>query len=91
MKSIRLNEVLAAVRGQTWSDRLAIPTLAPENTGLPMVVCLPTRDTDPYGPRVKVSREHGDRLNLDKLVSVSVSDDPRVVSGAGLSSRKQSP
>jgi hypothetical protein len=87
MKSIWLSEVLAAVQGQTWPERLAIQTLAPEDTGLPMVVFLSTRDTDRNGPQVKVSREHGDRLGLDRLGSVSVSDDPRVVTGAGLSSQ----
>ena len=87
MRRISLSEILATVRGQTWSGRLAIPTLTPEDTGLPMMVCLSMRDTDRYRPQVKVSREHGDRLSLDRLVSVSVSDDPKVVTGAGLSSQ----
>ena len=87
MRRISLSEILAAVRGRTWSGRLAIPTLAPEDTGLPMVVCLTTRDTDRNRPQVKVSREHGDRLSLDKLVSVPVSDDPRGIVGTGLSSQ----
>lgn len=87
MRRISLSEILETVRGQTWSGRLAIPTLAPEDTGLPMMVCLSTRDTDRDKPQIKVSREHGDRLSLDRLVSVSVSDDPRVGNGAGLSSQ----
>lgn len=84
---ISRSDVLAVVRGRTLPERLAILTLAPEDTGLPMVVCLSTRDIDRQRPQVKVSREHGDRLSLGRLVCVSVSDDPRVVCGAGLSSQ----
>lgn len=86
-KRIRASEILTAVRSRTASDRLAIPALAPEDTGLPMAVCLTIRDTDHYEPRIKVSRDHGPRLNMDRLVTVSVSNDPRLVGGAGLSNQ----
>ncbi len=84
MTNMRMSEILSAVLGQTERERLAIATLAPKDTGLPMAVYLTTRDTDHQGARVKVSRSHGRKLNLDRLVSVSISDDPRVVDGFGL-------
>lgn len=85
--SVRLSGILAAVQGRDRPKRQAIITLTPEYTGLPMAMCLTTRDIDRYGPRVGVSRERGQRLSLDRLVHVSISDDPRGVAGAGLSSQ----
>lgn len=82
--NMRMSEILSAVLSRTGRERLAIATLAPKDTGLPMTVYLTTRDTDHHGARVKVSRNHGPKLSLDRLVSVSISDDPRVVAGVGL-------
>lgn len=80
MRTVRLSEILAAVQSAA-----VIPTLTPEDTGLPMVVCLQTRNANPYGPRIEVSREHGQKMTLDKMVGISISDDPRIVGGGWLS------
>ncbi len=77
MKSVKLSEILAAVRNSA-----AIPTFTPEDTGLPMAVRLLTRNASPYGPRLEVSREHGQQMTRSRMVCVSISDDPRTV-GAG--------
>jgi hypothetical protein len=61
-----------------------IPTLAPEDTGLPMTACLLTRDVSRDGPRVEVSRQHGQQLTLRDVVSVSISDNPRIIDGGQL-------
>ena len=79
MKSIRSSEILAAVQGAA-----AIPTLMSGDTGLPMTVYLLTRDASPYGPRIEVSREHDPQPPLNQLVSVSISDDPKIVGGGWL-------
>lgn len=86
-KSIRLNEILDAVQSRDGLKPQVIVTLAPEDTGLPMVMCLWTQDIDRHGPRVGVSRKRGQQLELDGLVSVSISDDPRIVAGTGLLSQ----
>lgn len=80
MGSVRLSEILTAVQVVA-----AVPILAPEDTGLPMAVCLVTRNANPYGPRIEVSREHGQRLTLDKMVSVSIADNPKIVGRGWLS------
>lgn len=84
--SIRASRILAAVCGQTASKRLMILTLPPEDTGLPMTVYVPTRDPSRYrAPQVKVSREHGQKSDLNRLVDVSISDNPSIIGAAGLS------
>jgi hypothetical protein len=81
---IRTSEFEAAIQAKSWSE-WPTPTMLPEDTGLPMVVCLPARDPSHYRPpRIKVSRDHGQRLNLDRLVNVSISDAPTVFGETGL-------
>jgi len=78
--SIRASEILVAVRSQTAPERRAIPTLLPKDTGLPMAVCLPVRDLSSYRQsRIKVSSDHGRRSNPNRLVDVSISDDPTIM------------
>jgi hypothetical protein len=50
-----------------------------------MAVCLLTHDINHNGPRVEVSREHGQQFTLNEMVSVSISDDPKIASGGSLS------
>lgn len=85
--NMRTSTILSAVLSQSRREQLAVPILAPKDTGLPMTVCLTTRDTDHSGARIKVSRNHRRKLSLDRLVSVSISDDPRLVGGARLPSQ----
>ncbi len=60
--------------------------LAPEDTGLPMTVYVPTRDPSrPRTPRIKVPRDHGQGSSQNRLVDVSISDDPSTVGATGLS------
>ena len=84
--NIRASRILAAVRSQTASKRLLILALPPKDTGLPMMVYAPTRDPSRYrAPRIKVSRDHGQRSSLDRLIDVLISDDPSTVGATGLS------
>ncbi|MBI2240929.1 MAG: DUF4160 domain-containing protein [Magnetospirillum gryphiswaldense] len=77
--SVRLSEILVAVQ-----ETVAMPTLTPEDTGLPMAVCLLGRDGSPYGPKIGVSPKHGKRLTMNTMVSISISNDPKIVGGGWL-------
>ena len=79
MMSVRLSEILVAVQGAA-----TIPTLTPEDSGLPMVVYLLVRDDSPYGPKIGVSPRHGKRLTMNIMVPISISDDPKIVGGGWL-------
>jgi len=87
MPRILLSEIFAAVHGWAGAERLLITPLAPEDTGLPMMVILAVRSVYLHGPQIGVC-ERVPRLGLNKMVNVSVSDEPRVVSGGGLSKQE---
>jgi hypothetical protein len=79
MASIKLSTILTAIQGEA-----KIEVLHPEDTGLPMTVCLLVRDNSQYGPRIEVSRERGPQLALSEMVSVTISDNPKIVGGGWL-------
>jgi hypothetical protein len=57
--------------------------LRPASTGLPMVIWVSEKGRARHGPRIKVSRKHGDRMDIRNTVSVTIDGPPRVI-GEGL-------
>jgi hypothetical protein len=55
--------------------------LRPQHTGLPMVIWVSEKGRARHGPRIKVSRQHGPKMDAMNTVTVTVDDDPRVVGG----------
>jgi len=84
MMNMQMSKILSAVLSQSRREQLAIPILAPKDTGLPMTVCLETRDSDHNRAQIKVSLNRRRKFSLNRLVSVSISDDPRIVGGTRL-------
>lgn len=85
--NVQISKILSAVLSQSRREQLAILILTPKDTGLPMTVCLTKRDNDHYKAQIKVSLNRRRKLNLNRLVSVSISDDPRIVGGTRLPSQ----
>ncbi|MBN2652605.1 MAG: hypothetical protein JXR63_09490 [Spirochaetales bacterium] len=64
---------------QLWE----MANLRPVETGLPMVIWVsPATGREQHSPRIKVQSVHGDRLSPDRLCSVSISLDPKLVAGS---------
>lgn len=59
--------------------------LTQEDTGLPMIVWASQRGKAQHGPRLKVSTHHGTHFDPYDTVSVTISDNPIIVAGTGLS------
>ncbi|HEX9843778.1 MAG TPA: hypothetical protein VGC20_13555 [bacterium] len=55
--------------------------LRPKNTGLPMVIWVSEKGRARHGPRIKVSRQHGSKMDALNTVSVTIDNEPRVVGG----------
>lgn len=59
--------------------------IRPKYTGLPMVVWVqPKTGKERHGPRLKVQTTHGDKVEVDNWVTVTIEDAPKVI-GKGLS------
>lgn len=59
--------------------------LRQDDTGLPMIIWIDGGGSDrKRSPRVKISKSHSHRQNIHDTVSVSIEDEPRIVSGDGL-------
>ncbi len=59
--------------------------LRQNSTGLDMVIWVSEKGHTKHGPRIKVSKTHSHKANIMDSVSVSISDDPEIVAGEGLS------
>lgn len=58
----------------------------PKTTGLPMVIWLETKSgKEKHGPRIKVQKKHGNKIKAGEWVAVTVSDEPKIADGSGLS------
>ena len=55
--------------------------LRPDSTGLPMAIWVSEKGRARHGPRIKVSRQHGGRMDVYHTVSVTLDDPPRVIGG----------
>lgn len=83
---IRASEILAVVNSQTAPERRAIPTLLPKDTGLPMAICLPVRSPNSYRPsRIEVLPNNLRRSSPNRLVDMSISDNPTIMGDVWLS------
>ncbi len=61
--------------------------LRQSSTGLPMVIWVSEKGHAQHGPRIKVSKTHSHKANVTDAISVSISDEPEIVAGEGLSTR----
>ena len=77
-----------AISVQEEISLFEMSNLRPKETGLPMVIWIkPSSGTEKHGPRVKVQTIHGEKAKLGKTVSLSISDNPEIVAGRGLSTK----
>lgn len=65
-------------------DFFLMASLAPEDTGLPMVVWISERGRSRHDARVRIALRHGRDLRPDPSAWVAVQPDVRVVVGSGL-------
>ena len=56
-------------------------------TGLPMIIWVSERGNAKHGPRVKVQTDYDQKVKVHKFVEISISDDPEVKGGTGLSKK----
>jgi hypothetical protein len=61
--------------------------LRQNSTGLPMVIWVSEKGHTQHGPRIKVSKTHSYRANITNSVSISISNEPEIVAGEGLSNK----
>lgn len=61
--------------------------LRQNSTGLPMVIWVSEKGRSQHGPRIKVSKAHSHKANIMNTVSISISDEPEIVAGEGLSNK----
>lgn len=59
----------------------AMANLRPEDTGLPMVVWISEKGGAKHGPRLKVSKKMGDKIDPSNVLTVTVSDNPTMYNG----------
>ena len=55
--------------------------LRPSSTGLPMTIWVSERGRARHGPRLKVSLQHGPKIDIRNTVSVTLEEPPRVIGG----------
>ena len=66
-------------------DRLfEMANLRQKTTGLPVVIWVSEKGHTKHGPRVKVSISHSHKADINKTVSISITDEPSIVAGTGL-------
>lgn len=59
--------------------------VTPKITGLPMNIYISDKSGLSHGPRIKVQTNHAQNIRKELLVSVSISENPEIVAGKGLS------
>jgi len=64
-------------------EMFEMSNLVPKNTGLRNVVWVSYKGNIKHGPRIKVVVDRGDRVTVDNMVTVTISDNPQVI-GRGL-------
>ena len=85
---VKVNQMSQAISVQEEISLFEMSNLRPKETGLPMVLWIkPSSGTEKHGPRVKVQTIHGEKAKLGKTVSLSISDNPEIVAGRGLSTK----
>jgi len=55
------------------------------DSGLPMNIYVSDKSGISHGPRIKVQTNHSQTIRKDLFVSVSISDNPEIMAGSGLS------
>ena len=61
--------------------------LRPKSTGLPMVIWVSEKGRSRHGPRIKICRQHGEKMDIANTASVTIEDEPRVIGGEVLRPR----
>lgn len=79
-----LRPAIADATAEAEEDFFSMANLAPEDTGLPMVVWVSQRGGARHAPRVKVSLVHGRRMRPERTTSVSIVHAVEVVAGPPL-------
>jgi hypothetical protein len=67
-------------------DLFEMANLRPKYTGLPMVIWVSERGRTQHGPRIKVSRVRGDKIDPHNTVTMTIEDNPQVI-GEGISGK----
>jgi hypothetical protein len=62
-------------------DLYLLANIRPESSGLPMTIWVSEHGNARHGPPIKVSLQHGDKLDPYHTASVSIGDDPELVAG----------
>ncbi len=62
-------------------DLFLMANLRPKTTGLPMTIWVSERGNARHGPRLKVSLQHGPKMDPYHTASVTLGDDPREIDG----------
>ena len=55
------------------------------DTNLPMIIWISPKGNAKHGPRIKVAVNKSHKANIGDSVSISISDDPKIVAGKDLS------
>ncbi len=61
--------------------------LRQNSTGMPMVIWVSEKGYVKHGPRIKVSKTHSHKADIQNSVSVSINDKPEIVAGIGLNTK----
>ena len=62
-------------------DLYLMANIRPESSGLPMIIWVSEHGNARHGPRIKVSLQHGTKLDPYRTASVSIEDVPELVAG----------
>jgi hypothetical protein len=55
--------------------------LRPQTTGLPMTIWVSERGRARHAPRIKVSLQHGPKIDVANTLSATIEDEPRLIGG----------
>ena len=81
MKALRKIEKIESL------DLYEMSNLVQKRTGLPMIIYISTKAFSKHGPRIKVQTNHSQKTSANSFVSISISDDPKIMAGTGLSNK----
>jgi 3-methyladenine DNA glycosylase AlkD len=68
--------------GEEDLDLFKMANLYPRNTGLPMTVWVSPRGRAQHAARIKVSKPHGDRMDLSNFAVVGINPAPALIEGS---------
>lgn len=56
-----------------------VASISTKKTGLPLKIYVSAKGKTKHGPRIKVSSLYGDRIHPDRLFTITISENPKVI------------